>query len=187
VTTALGGTLHLRVSGIPLFDAAGTFTGYRGVSVDETKEVEKANALRESQEMLRAFMDATLDRVFIFDADLNLLDANAATIKQFGLPKEEVLGRNLANFAPAAVSAGRFDAFKEVLRTGEPFRFDSAITRILQGGEFHVSGSAFASAKTGSVSYFATSPSGRWPSRRWPAARRAFATLPSLPPTGFGR
>lgn len=49
-----GSTRFWRVSGVPVFDEAGTFTGYRGTSSDETEfSQELARARRELQEALR--------------------------------------------------------------------------------------------------------------------------------------
>jgi len=49
-----GSTRFWRVSGVPVFDEAGTFVGYRGTSSDETEfSQELARARRELQEALR--------------------------------------------------------------------------------------------------------------------------------------
>lgn len=49
-----GSVRYWRVSGVPVFDAAGRFTGYRGTSSDETDfSQELARARRELQEALR--------------------------------------------------------------------------------------------------------------------------------------
>ena len=56
VANANGEYRHWRVSGVPVFDEAGTFTGYRGTSVDETDYREE---LRQAQKALqRALRDA---------------------------------------------------------------------------------------------------------------------------------
>jgi len=49
-----GTMLHWRVSGVPVFDAAGRFIGYRGTSTDETAfSLELSRARRDLQEALR--------------------------------------------------------------------------------------------------------------------------------------
>jgi len=52
-----GQVLYLSISGKPVFDADGTFKGYRGTGTNITEEVRTENALRESEHQLRLQSD----------------------------------------------------------------------------------------------------------------------------------
>ncbi len=59
VTVPQGKTLHLRVSGVPVFDASGQFTGYRGSATNITDEKFAISALRGAEDKLRDILDNT--------------------------------------------------------------------------------------------------------------------------------
>ena len=79
--------------------------------------------LRESQEQLRAFMDSATDAFTIWDADLNLVDINQAGLAFLppGMHREDVLGRNIAEFMSGKDEWGMIERYREVIRTGVPF------------------------------------------------------------------
>ena len=73
---AEGGTQHMRISGKPLFDPAGTFLGYRGVGSDVTAEVE-AEAQRQRAEIhLARAINAIPAYCVLFDAEDRLVFCN---------------------------------------------------------------------------------------------------------------
>lgn len=55
----------------------------------------------------------------IYDEDLNCVDVNSATLKLFNLKREELIGKNIRDLSPESVSSGRYDAYKEVIKTGK--------------------------------------------------------------------
>ena len=69
IKDAHGETRHLRLSGRPIFDEVGKFSGYRGTGVNETAEVLAAERARAAE---RRFSEAIegMDGAFAyFDAD----------------------------------------------------------------------------------------------------------------------
>ena len=82
-----------------------------------------AKALEESEERLRSFMDSATDAFSIWDADLKLVDLNRAALSYLppGTRKEDVLGRNYAEFLSGSDEWGIIDRYREVIRTGIPF------------------------------------------------------------------
>jgi PAS domain S-box-containing protein len=56
-----GTTVFISSNAKPMFDKAGEFTGYRGVSSDVTDSVRAATALRESEEVFRDFAELASD------------------------------------------------------------------------------------------------------------------------------
>jgi PAS domain S-box-containing protein len=64
---AAGERHHLRISGRPVIDADGTFSGYRGVATDETREVlERQTRVTLQQRFLDA-LDSTSDAIALCD------------------------------------------------------------------------------------------------------------------------
>ena len=70
------GIMHLRVSGMPLFDEQGRFTGYRGTTTDVTSEVEAQNRATQAERRLRDAVESMLEGLALFDSNDNLLVFN---------------------------------------------------------------------------------------------------------------
>jgi two-component system, cell cycle sensor histidine kinase and response regulator CckA len=80
-----GRVVHFSISGVPMFDAAGTFTGYRGTARDVTAEVEAAADLRRAKEraeqverLLRDAVHSVSEGFVLYDADDRLVMCNDA-------------------------------------------------------------------------------------------------------------
>lgn len=71
-----GKQVHRRISGRPIFNENGDFTGYRGISSDITVQVEKDREARETQQRLIDAIDASDHGVVLFSADDKLIFAN---------------------------------------------------------------------------------------------------------------
>lgn len=54
----------------------------------------------------------------IYDANLNCLDVNEAFLKLYRCDRKDLVGKNLCEISPDVKSNGRFDLYKEVIRTG---------------------------------------------------------------------
>lgn len=75
----------------------------------------------ENLESLRSlfFQEAELF-LSIYDKDLNCIDANDAFIKLLRCSRESLIGKNLCEISPDLKKNGRYDIYKEVIRTGDP-------------------------------------------------------------------
>lgn len=110
-----------RVMDMRAFPVAGGL----GVISEDITERKKAEAdLRYSEERWRQFMEAAGESFVLLDADLNFVDVNRAGLEQANVTKEDVIGKNLADAWPASVSSGRYERYREVLKTGKPFRVE---------------------------------------------------------------
>lgn len=87
------------------------------------------DALRESEEQLRAFMDSATDNFSLFDSKLNFIDMNLCARRELnemmGIDSNKVIGMNLLDINPTSKETGTYDKFVEVIRTGKPFSADS--------------------------------------------------------------
>jgi len=105
---------------------------------DITQRKRTEEALRVSEERLRAFMESANEVFILLDSDLNYLDASrtAVDIIGYGIPREELIGKNLLDIAPGIKATSSYDAFMEVMRTGEPFFADEIMDSPRFGGRY---------------------------------------------------
>ena len=81
----LGRMRHISIHGVPVFDSAGTFTGYRGIGRDITEQIEAEQELERAKEraeqaetLLRDAVDSISEGLVIFDRDDRLVMFNEA-------------------------------------------------------------------------------------------------------------
>lgn len=68
-----GGLVCFSVSGVPVFDADGTFRGYRGTATNITTETLAQQALTESKTLLDSVIESFADGFAVFDPDDRLV------------------------------------------------------------------------------------------------------------------
>ena len=71
-----GKQVYRRISGRPVFNENGDFTGYRGISTDITERVLKDREARETQQRLIDAIEASDQGIVLFGADDRLIFAN---------------------------------------------------------------------------------------------------------------
>jgi len=91
----LGRIRYLSISGVPIFDEMGRFTGYRGTGRDTTEWRRITEALRTSESQLREITDTVPAWITYVDVEQNLRFYNRAYQEAFGLSHEELDGRPL--------------------------------------------------------------------------------------------
>jgi PAS domain S-box-containing protein len=92
---AKGRVHHLSISGVPIFDASGKFTGYRGTGRDTTEMRRSSDRLRASEQQLRDITDTVPALIAYVDADQRCRFHNQAYQEAFGLSSEEILGKTM--------------------------------------------------------------------------------------------
>ena len=97
--------------------------------IDMTQRKLDAEVLKRNEEMLSALFEAAPDAISLWNADLNLVHINAIGAAMYPpeVRQKGLIGRHMAELAPRIKEVGRYDAYLEVLRTGQPFH--SADTR----------------------------------------------------------
>ena len=109
-----GNVIHVSVSGDPVFDDAGQFTGYRGTGTDITERRQAEEALR-----LAAAAFDSQQPMIIADAKLLIQRVNQAFLKSTGFEESELVGKPMR-----VLKSGRHDAsfyqslWDEILRHG---------------------------------------------------------------------
>jgi PAS domain S-box-containing protein len=80
---SLGRPRHISIHGVPVYDASGAFTGYRGIGRDITEQIESEQELERAKEraeqaetLLRDAVDSISEGFVIFDAEDRLVMFN---------------------------------------------------------------------------------------------------------------
>ena len=95
-----GHVLVLETSGVPLFDPAGKFRGYRGVDRDITHRKGVEQALRASETKLAGIISIAADAIVSVDDSQRIAMFNHGAEKIFGWSQAEVLGQPLDLLIP---------------------------------------------------------------------------------------
>jgi PAS domain S-box-containing protein len=120
ISDASGRMLYLSVSGVPIFDANGTFAGYRGTGSIVTERKLAEERLRESQSLLRTIIDAVPAIVNLKDRHARFLLVNRYQARAYGMEPEQMIGHTLEEVL--GTPQGRLFTASDlgVLASGEP-------------------------------------------------------------------
>jgi diguanylate cyclase (GGDEF)-like protein/PAS domain S-box-containing protein len=101
----------------------------QGALIDITDRKQSETVLRESEERLSVFMNSAPDAFALFDKDLNLIDINTVGLNLLPprLPKETMLGKNIAEFWPGIKLNEKYDEYYEVMKSGKSYSFDTVV------------------------------------------------------------
>ena len=96
-----GHRVVLETSGVPLVGDDGIFHGYYGVERDITERKRVEDALRESEQRLRAVLEATVDGILVADVQSGqFVMGNRAIGDMLGYPPEELYRIGVADIHP---------------------------------------------------------------------------------------
>ncbi|HLO74979.1 MAG TPA: PAS domain S-box protein [Magnetospirillum sp.] len=151
----------IRISGIPVFDDGGTFTGYRGVGVDITREVMAERRAHRAQQLLADAIDRIVDGVAVYDAQDRLALCNpeyrkifagkAAGIIRQGVLFEDVLRSDPSLFDTDGVPFEDWAARRLAhhrAATGEPFVVRLSTGRWILHREFRMADGGIVGLRT---------------------------------------
>lgn len=124
--TSDGGIRHVSVSGLPMFDEAGRFTGYRGVGRDITERKRAEDAVRRSEKELREVLETMPAIAFVTDADGSgvLVNRRGSEYTGFSLADANWLAAIHPEDLP-----GYMQARAHHMATGEPFEQEARVRR----------------------------------------------------------
>ncbi len=93
-----GRRVLMETNGLPFFDVAGKFRGYRGTDRDITERKKAEDALRKSSEMVQLLLNSTAEAIYGLDMNGCCTFINSACLKFLGYERpEQLLGKNMHN------------------------------------------------------------------------------------------
>lgn len=112
----------------------------------KVKKLEKEATRRKMvEEKWLSFMRSSTEGFSLYDSKLKLLEINEAGLGMLpaGAKKEDLIGMNLSEIVPDSKVTGRYEKFKEVVKTGEPFSDDDVLPPPDFGEDTHMNIKAF--------------------------------------------
>ena len=114
-----GGVVRTEIVASALVDASGRVTGILGVTRDITERRRGDDALRESEERYRAFVNSTSDLAFVKNEDFRYVLVNRAHQDFFGMPEDRIVGKTDFELMPRdAAEACRRSDERAILEQG---------------------------------------------------------------------
>jgi len=110
------------ISGIPLFDEASTFTGYRGTGADVTDQILAQDALIASEEKFRDFAEVASDWLWEMDADLRFTFISSKFEQLTGMASDDVIGKTREETAGIQYATALWNPIKDAVAARQPFR-----------------------------------------------------------------
>lgn len=107
-----------------MHDPQGNPTAVIGMVEDITERKLAEEALRSSEATLRALIDASPESILLADSTATILLVNKTAADRLGKAPQQIIGRKPHDVLPPAVADHRLRHFEEVVRTGNPARFD---------------------------------------------------------------
>lgn len=117
--SASGALMWGMVSKVPMHDAAGNIIGIIGSTLDVTQEVEMREALRQSESMQKALLEALPDLMFRMSVDGMFLDYKASKTMHLYAPPEAFMGRNIRDVLPIEIAEQSLLHARRAVVTGE--------------------------------------------------------------------
>lgn len=113
----------------PIRGASGNIISCLEVAINITEREKAEQALQESEERLRQFMDSATEGFTLWDSEFNLARANEAILKMYpaGTKEEDLIGKNVLELIPDIKETGRYDQYIEVMKTGKPLFLENFI------------------------------------------------------------
>ncbi len=103
-----GRQVILETSGVPVFDRAGIFSGYRGIDRDITERKRAEEALKRSEARVRLLLDSTGEAIYGIDLRGDCTFANPSCARILGYPgPESLLGKNMHQLIHHSFPDGR--------------------------------------------------------------------------------
>lgn len=109
---------YLSVSGEPVFDEDGNFSGYRGIGKDVTEQTLADRALQDSEARYRMLFEVHPHPMWVVDSrTLAFLAVNEAAVRHYGYSREEFLSMTADQIRPTEDVSRLLHAFEDQSRS----------------------------------------------------------------------
>ena len=99
--------------------------GVVAVNRDITEQKLAEDTLRVSEALFRGFMQSATDGFTLLDENMRYVEVNDSWLQILGLERDDVIGKHILELFPRLKWTGRDDAYRKVMKTGEPVDFYS--------------------------------------------------------------
>lgn len=97
--------------------------------VDDVSDRKKTERLlKDSEERLMRFMNSATDGFVIFDEDFIFQEINETAQSKFRMNRDDVIGKHILDVYPSLENSGRYESYKKVIKSGEPFYAEDVTT-----------------------------------------------------------
>jgi PAS domain S-box-containing protein len=107
-----------------LFDQYGQMSSVMSLVQDITLEREADEALRLSERRLDAVFNSVTETIMMMNVEGVVLAANQTAALRWGVPVDELVGKNLHNFLSPEAKKKRESQIREMITTGIPIKFE---------------------------------------------------------------
>ena len=108
----------------PVLDSKDMVSRVAVFAFDITRRQRAEEALRQSEESLRVFLDALQEPAMLLDLDGAIIVANQALAHRLELAKTDLAGKPIFDLLPREVAESRRRRFEEVVRTAQAAQFE---------------------------------------------------------------
>ncbi len=131
----------LSLSGVPIFDAAGEFKGYRGVGRNITERKESEQALRRSEERFRSLTELSSDWYWEQDEELRFTYVSTGFGESSSYDSSRILGKRRWEFEDVIPASGTWEDHRKLLQARQSFRDFEQISIRADGTRLYLSSS----------------------------------------------
>lgn len=96
-------------------------------SRDITERKKMEEKLKESEKILRNFINSATDHILLFDSELNIIEINELALKALNLERNVAIGMSLIEISPDLKKSGRYSKYMHVIKTGEPLFIEKLV------------------------------------------------------------
>ncbi len=124
VTATGSRVLVMRTIYSPLFTSSGSLRGIMLITEDITERRRAEEALKETEEKFRLFLEYCPVHVFFKDKDIRAIHLSRNFEKMLGRPVHEMLGKTMDELFPSVLAKSMVEDDLRILREGKPFEVE---------------------------------------------------------------